>query len=197
MAFMLKVLEHFPAFIRNRIMPDMLISPVENNPSKVQLERLSHVYFEHPDLEYFTKFAIDFGFVEAARKGDTVYFRGYGISPYCYVASRSKDGKSKFLGAAFVAQTQEEFDKAAKIEGAEIKDLKDAPGGGKLITFARSDDTFMHVVHGQEERKIEIREPPTAIHESLGPMNTPFEKPREGTDPVPIEQSYWTSRTNC
>lgn len=158
----------------------MLFPKVENNSTKVQLERLSHVYFEHPDIEQFAKFAFDFGFVEAARNEDTVYYRGYGISPYSYVATRSKDGKARFLGAAFVAQSREEFDKASKIDGAEIKDLGDSPGGGKMVTFARTDDTFMHVVYGQEERRIDIQEPPTATHDSLGPMNTPFKKPREG-----------------
>lgn len=183
MALMIDILERLPAFIRNAIMPAMLFPPVKNTSSKVQLERLSHVYFEHADLKQFGKFAHDFGFVEAARNGNTIYFRGYGISPYCYVASRSKDGKSRFLGAAFVAQNQEEFDKAKKIEGAEPRDLKHAPGGGQMITFARSDETFMHVVFGQQEREVETKELPTATHESLGPMNTPFEKPREGKCP--------------
>jgi len=178
----LKVMENLPAFLRHRIMPDMYFPEVKNNPSKVQLERLSHVYFEHTDLKQFAAFAIDFGFVEQARNGDTIYFRGYGVSPYCYVATKSKNGKARFLGAAFVAQSQEEFDKAAKIDGAVMKDLNEAPGGGKMITFARSDDTFMHVVYGQEERKIETKQEPTATHESLGPINKPFEKPRLGKD---------------
>lgn len=180
MALLINILERFPAFLRNAIMPAMLFPTVKNDQSKVQLERLSHVYFEHADLKKFEKFATDFGFVEAARDGNTIYFRGYGISPYCYVASKSKDGKSRFLGAAFVAQNQEEFDKARKIAGAELMDLGNAPGGGQMITFARSDETFMHVVLGQQERQIESRDVPTATHDSLGPMNRAFEKPRQG-----------------
>jgi hypothetical protein len=178
---MLDLLGYLPESIRTRIVPDMLLPPVKNNPSKVQLERLSHVYFEHADLKQFEKFAIDFGFVVAERRENTIFFRGYGVSPYCYVATISKDKKSRFLGGAFVAQSHVEFEKAAKIEGAEIKTLDNAPGGGKMITFARSDDTFLHIVYGQEERKIGAREPPSETHESLGPTNTPFEKPREGS----------------
>ena len=184
MALLINIIERFPAFLRNAIMPAMLFPTVKNDSSKVQLERLSHVYFEHADLKKFEKFAADFGFIEAARDGDTVYYRGYGISPYCYVASKSNDGKSRFLGAAFVAQSQEEFDKAKKIDGAELKDLKNAPGGGQMTTFARSDETFMHVVFGQQERQVETGEVPTATHESLGPMNRPFEKPRQGEPPL-------------
>jgi hypothetical protein len=178
---MLSVLGYLPESIRQKLVPKMLLPSVKNNPSKVQLERLSHVYFEHADLKKFEKFAVDFGFVVAERKGDTIYFRGYGVDPYCYVATKSKDNKARFIGGAFVAQSQEEFDKASKIDGAKIKDLKDAPGGGKIITIARPDDMFLHIVYGQEERKLETNTVPSATHESVGPMNTPFEKPREGT----------------
>jgi hypothetical protein len=180
MSLMLNVIARLPQFIRERIIPDMLIPPVKNNPSKVQLERLSHVYFEHADLKQFEKFAIDFGFVVAERSGDTIYYRGYSRDQYVYVATKSKDKKSRFMGAAFVAQSEEEFDKACKIEGSQMKDLKDAPGGGRMITFSRSDDTFLHIIYGQVERTVPKNDLPSATHDSLGPSNTPFEKPRQG-----------------
>ena len=177
---MLSVVSRLPRFIREYIVPDMLIPEIKNDPSKVQLVRLSHVYFEHGDLKEFTKFAADFGFVEAKRDGDTIYFRGYGKDPYVYVASKSKSGKSNFRGAAFVAASREEFDKAAKIPGSTVKSLDGAPGGGEMVTIARPGDTFMHVVFGQEERAVETQAPPSATHESLGAFNTPFDKPRQG-----------------
>ncbi|OJJ36344.1 hypothetical protein ASPWEDRAFT_37910, partial [Aspergillus wentii DTO 134E9] len=55
----------------------------------------------------------------------------------------------------------------------------EAPGGGKMITFNRPDDTFFHVIYGQEERTVESQEP-TGTHEQQGPFNTAFEKPRKG-----------------
>jgi hypothetical protein len=177
---MLSVISRLPRFIREYIVPNMPIPDVKNDPSKVQLVRLSHVYFEHPNLKEFAKFAADFGFVEAKREGDTIYFRGYGKDPYVYVASKSKSGKPKFGGAAFVAASREEFDKAAKIPGSTVKSLDKAPGGGEMITIARPGDTFMHVVYGQEERAVETHDIPSATHESLGAFNTPFEKPRQG-----------------
>ena len=173
------LLTRLPRFIREAIMPDMLIPPISNNSSKIQLARIAHVYFEHPDLTKFAKFADDFGFVVAQKTKDKVYFRGYGIDPFVYVASKSRDGKQRFGGAAFVAASQHEFDKAARLEGAIIGSLGDAPGGGKIITFNRPDDTFFHVVYGQEERETTTIEP-TATHESQGPYNTPFAKPRQG-----------------
>lgn len=160
-------------------MPNMRLPTVTNSPAKVQLARVAHVYFEHPDLEKFRDFARDFGFVEEQVTEDTIYFRGYGRDPYVYVASKSKDEKPHFRGAAFVAASQEEFDKAASMEGAKAGSLEDAPGGGKILTFERSDDTLFHVVFGQKEREVGAIEP-TATHENQGPFNKPFQKPRLG-----------------
>ncbi|UKZ94622.1 uncharacterized protein TrAFT101_009479 [Trichoderma asperellum] len=160
-------------------MPDMLIPPITNDPSKVQLARISHVYFEHHDLDKFREFAKDFGFAEAEVAKDCIYFRGYGVDPYVYVATKSKDGKPRFLGPAFVAASEEEFQKASSIKGAKVMDLGSAPGGGKIVTFSRPDDTFFHVVYGQEER-VMSKEEPSATHEQQGAFNKPFNKPRLG-----------------
>ncbi|KAJ9148539.1 Glyoxalase/Bleomycin resistance protein/Dihydroxybiphenyl dioxygenase [Pleurostoma richardsiae] len=160
-------------------MPDMLIPPIKNNPTKIQLDRLAHVYFEHPDLKTFEKFAKDFGFVEAKRTTDRIYYRGYGKDPFLYVASKSKDGKPRFCGPAFVARSAEEFEKATALPGASSGSLEDAPGGGQIVTFNRPDNTVFHVIYGQRERPLESHEP-TATHEQQGPYNTAFEKPRLG-----------------
>lgn len=169
-----------PGPVQRLILPNMRIPHVENNPSKVQLSRISHVYFEHADLEKFSEFAYDFGFVEAERRGDVIYFRGYGRDPYCYVAKKSADGKPKFGGGAFVAASEEEFNKAAKIPGASPPKPLEGPGGGQVITFARPNGTFMHVIYGQEDRQVDTKHIPTETHEHQGPFNTPFEKPRLG-----------------
>ena len=161
----------------------MRIPPISNDPTKVQLVRLSHVYFEHSNLDEFAKFAHDFGFVEERRSGNTIYYRGYGRDPYIYVASNGNGGKAKFCGPAFLAASPEQFEKATKIPGALLRDLNEAPGGGKMITFCRPNNTFMHVVFGQTERVIATKMPPSETHESQGPYNTPFEKPRLGKVP--------------
>ncbi|OAP63470.1 hypothetical protein AYL99_02697 [Fonsecaea erecta] len=178
----LDVLSYLPRFLRERVTPNMPIVEVKNDPSKVQLVRLGHVYFEHPDLNKFAKFSKDFGFVEEKRDGNnTIYFRGYGRDPYVYVASKSNSGRAKFMGPAFVARDRKEFEKAAKLPGATVKTLDGAPGGGQQVTIARPNGTFMHVVYGQQEREVDANQGiPTATHDSHGPFNTPFEKKRLG-----------------
>lgn len=176
----LNVFSKLPRSIRERMVADMRIPTIINNPDKVQLDRLGHVYFEYPDLEKFDKFAMDFGFIAAKRENGRIFYRGYGKDAYLFVASQSADGKSHFKGPAFVARSEKEFEKAKAIPGAEIKSLKDAPGGGEIITFKRAEDTWFHVIYGQKEREIETPSPPTATHEEVGPLNTAFTKPRQG-----------------
>ncbi|PLB36084.1 2,4,5-trihydroxytoluene oxygenase [Aspergillus candidus] len=178
--WLLDLIALLPSKWQEWILPPSSITVVENSPTKVQLSRITHVYFEHADLEAFTGFAEDFGFVEAARKGKTIYYRGYGRDPYVYVASQSSARKSKFLGAAFAARDEENFTKAAAMPGAFRKTLVEAPGGGEIVTFTRPNGTLFHVVWGQIERDVEVKSTPTATHDFQGPFNTPFEKPRKG-----------------
>ncbi|KAJ9192285.1 hypothetical protein DTO164E3_8424 [Paecilomyces variotii] len=178
--WILDIIALLPSKWQEWILPPTSVPVVENNPSKVQLSRIAHVYFEHRDLQAFGRFAKGFGFLEADRKGNTVYYRGYGKDPYIYVATQSSSRKSSFMGAAFVAKDEENFQKAAALPGAIMKDLEEAPGGGKMVTFARPNGTFFHVVYGQTEREVEQYHLPSATHESQGLFNTPVEKPRKG-----------------
>jgi len=180
------MLAHLPKTVRTFLVHPMPIPDVKNNPSKVQLSRISHVYYQHSDLQTFRKFAKDFGLVEVREDGDTIYFRGYGIDQYVYVATK---GPCAFQGPAFVAASQEEFNKALRIPGAWVQTLEHAPGGGKLITFARPNETSFHVLYGQEERVIDTSKVPSEIHEAQGPFNLPFEKPRLGE--CQITQKKW------
>lgn len=93
---MLSLISHLPKFIRERIMPDMLIPPISNNPVKVQLIQVSHICFGHPDLQASGKFAKDFGRTECARGQVKIYYSGYGKDPYVYVASKSNEGGPRF-----------------------------------------------------------------------------------------------------
>jgi hypothetical protein len=168
------VLTKIPRSIREAIVPDMLIPKIVNNQSKVQLSRLAHIHFEHPDLDQFEDFAEDFGFVVAKKEADKIYYRGYGKDPYVYVAGKATVGKPLFKGPAIVAASREELDKAKALPGAVLHSLTDAPGGGKMITFSRVNDTFFHVVFGQEERIVDPEHVLSTTFEELGPANTPF-----------------------
>ncbi|KAH7189900.1 Glyoxalase/Bleomycin resistance protein/Dihydroxybiphenyl dioxygenase [Fusarium oxysporum] len=126
---------------------------VQNNPSKIQLERISHIYFEHPDLDDFDKFAVDFGLVEAWRSDDKVLYHGYSKDPYCYVARKAPAGIAAFC------------------------DLAPYPGGGRRVTLKTPSGFLFHVLYGQDERPV-CRSVPSAVVDSLDPFNRSISKPR-------------------
>lgn len=165
-----------------------IVPQVVNTPEKVQLARPTHVYVEHPDLSSFAEFAKDFGFVEEARDGSTtIYYRGFGKDPYAYVASQAKGSEKRFGGGAFLAKTEEDFNKASKLDGAVLKDLSETPGGGKSVTIPTPSGSSIHVLWGIQERDLP-KKAPSATTVNLGRYNTALEKFRKGKELHVIEQ---------
>lgn len=152
---------------------------ITNSERKIQLLRIAHVYQKHPNLQKWAKFAKDFGFVEAHRQGPNVYFRGYGKDPYCIVASQSKTGKREYNGTAFLAKTQEDFEKAKRMPGAYVTDISKAPGGGMMVSIPTPTNNLIHVVWGQTDRA-EPRSPPSSQKLTYNDMNTSLDKARKG-----------------
>ena len=160
-------------------MPGRSISTVANSPDKVQLARVSHVYLVHPDLSKCHAFSQAFGFVEAAREDNTIYYRGFGQDPCVYVATQSTTGEKDFFGGAFLAKTEDDFVKVTKLEGASIPKASQAPGGGQIVTVSSPSGSKIHVLWGVEERP-----PPekavTPTHIKKGAYNTSLAKFRKG-----------------
>ncbi|KAI0456422.1 glyoxalase [Xylaria acuta] len=149
-------------------------------PRKIQLVRIAHVYYKYPDLEEAKQFLLDFGFTEEKRVGneedsgvEKIYFRGYGTEPWVLCASASD--KPEFGGAAFVVESEEDLRIAAETlpKASGVYELKDAPGGGRCVTFHDPVDGWpMHLVHGQRSADmLHIPLPQT-------PVNYPTEKNR-------------------
>ncbi|KAF2140301.1 uncharacterized protein K452DRAFT_230868 [Aplosporella prunicola CBS 121167] len=124
-----------------------------SNPTpdrKIQLVRIAHVYYKHKDVDAAHQFAIDFGFQECKRTNDKIYYRGYGREPYVYCIVKSD--KDEFGGAAFVVESEEELEYAAKVlpDASQVYELSEAPGGGKCVTFKEPvDGVPFHLVYGQ------------------------------------------------
>lgn len=141
---------------------DIFLAKMSTNDQelrKIQLKRISHVYYTHASssIAKQKEFLADFGLFECASpspSADKTYYRGYGIDPWVYCLSSGDE--DKFGGAGFVVESLEDLEYAAKTlpEATPIYDLKDSPGGGKGLTFKDPVDKFpMHLVWGQEERK--------------------------------------------
>jgi hypothetical protein len=156
----------------------------------IHLSRLSYVIYEHPSLDDFRKFAIAFGFEEASTQdeGNTVYYHGYGIDPYVYVAKQSPNGGPKrFIGAGFAAESEDDFRRASQLDGASNVDTKDRPGRGKCIHLTDPNGFSMYVEWGQEERKL----PEHGISSLVGrpAMNGTIDKTRKGEEKYMLLQT--------
>lgn len=128
-----------------------------DTPEKIQLARISHVYYKYKpsDVDAARMFMEDFGFFEVKRDGPRTYYRGYGAEPFvlCVEASTT----TEFGGAAFAVDSLAELERAAQVlpkdaRATDVYETKDAPGGGKCVTFYDPVDGFpFHLVWGQEQ----------------------------------------------
>lgn len=172
--------------VASLIMPEGRIPPVSNSPDKIQLDRLSHVDFAHPDLGKFDTFAHDFGFQDAHRTDSAVYYRGWGKDAYAYVARQSQTGKKEFLGAAYVAKTEQDFQRCTQLSGASPVRDNEGPGGGQVVSLCSPSGAVMYVLFGQTDRPIPKKSvSATEVHK--GEYNTPLQKGRKGVYIYPIQ----------
>jgi hypothetical protein len=128
-------------------------------PRKIRLNRIANVRYIHKSIGPQHEFLNDFGFTECSRVGKQTYYRGYGEDPWTYCAIEGDE--DKFGGAGFVVETLEDLEYAAStLPGASaIYDLKDAPGGGKCVTFHDPVDGWpMHLIWGQS--KVDVNNVP-------------------------------------
>jgi hypothetical protein len=59
---------------------------------RVRLLKTAYVTYFHVDFVKLRQFLLDFGFEIAKESKNAIYFKGYGLEPYCYVAQKSENG---------------------------------------------------------------------------------------------------------
>ncbi|GKZ85857.1 hypothetical protein AnigIFM56816_000702 [Aspergillus niger] len=111
--------------------------------SRIRLKKLSHVRYQHPNLDEIHQFLLDFGLQVAQKTDQEVWYSGYGPDAYVYYARK---GPRKFLGGVFEAESREDFDRAGAVE-----ELKHAPGGGLLLTLTDPEGFPFNLIYGQQE----------------------------------------------
>jgi hypothetical protein len=152
------------------------------------------VYTAHPNLDEFHQFAEAFGFVVEARENDTIYYRGYGRDLCCYVATKSTDGVKRFDGAAYLAKTEQDFLKAASLQGSSTISQNAGPCGGRVVSLSSPSGTKIHILWGIQERPEPHNSgPATAIEQ--GGYNTALKKSRQGSS-IHILASWSRPLTN-
>ncbi|KAJ2955022.1 hypothetical protein NQZ79_g8904 [Umbelopsis isabellina] len=114
---------------------------------QVRLVKISHMRYQHPNLEEITQFLLDFGMTIAKQTDDKIWFRGYSTDQYVYYAQR---GPKQFLGGTYEVESYEDLKKAEKLVGASaIEELKDAPGGGHFVRVIDPSGFPVNLLYGQ------------------------------------------------
>ncbi|KAL3713723.1 hypothetical protein TMatcc_002428, partial [Talaromyces marneffei ATCC 18224] len=143
--------------------------------NQIRLVKLSHMRYQHPDLENITTFLLNFGMEVAQRTEDEIWFRGYGSDQYVYYARK---GPKEFLGAAFQVERYQDIEKASQLPTAgEIQEMKDAPGGGYILTFSDPENIPVNLIFGQSP--MEPQEYPEKLiinHENEKPRALKFQR---------------------
>ena len=165
--------------------------PVPESDPRIRLRKTAFVIYSHVDLARAKQFYLDFGMriVEERDHGNEIFFGGYGVEPFCYVARKAAE-KSTFGGAAYVVESRSELEKAEKVKGATKIERLDAPGGGEVVTLTDPVGFQVHLVHGQEEK---VMAAPPQLQKLV--LNFEDEKPRRGKfqrfEPGPAPVSRW------
>jgi hypothetical protein len=144
-----------------------------SDSSKIRMLRLANIHYQHPDLQKAHEFLVHFG-LEVVEKTETrIYYRGYGIDPYCYLAELSPTGKKEFGGGAFVVESYSDLEKASKLPGASSIKIADGPGGGHCVTLKDPNNMSVKLLYGQQETD-------PSVHLSKFRYNTAQDKERIG-----------------
>ncbi|KAL2855154.1 Glyoxalase/Bleomycin resistance protein/Dihydroxybiphenyl dioxygenase [Aspergillus pseudodeflectus] len=137
--------------------------------NQIRLVKLSHMRYQHPDLEEITIFLQDFGMTVAKRTGSEIWYKGYGTDQYVYYARK---GPKEFLGGAFEVESYQDLERATALQSSsEITGLSEAPGGGHMVTVHDPEGFPVHLIFGQQPAQ------PSNVPEKLT-YNYENEKPR-------------------
>ncbi|KAI1826563.1 trihydroxytoluene oxygenase [Xylaria intraflava] len=138
---------------------------------QIKLVKISHMRYQHPDLDQIAQFLQDFGLTVAKKTDEELWLRGYGPDPYAYYAVK---GPKKFLGGSYIVESYEDLERAAKLPGSsDIRKIDNAPGGGSLVTVYDPEGFPVNLVYGQVERETLPEEQPGKLT-----YNFENEKPR-------------------
>ncbi|KAF3916490.1 hypothetical protein ABW20_dc0100719 [Dactylellina cionopaga] len=142
---------------------------------KIKITKISHMRYRHPsdNIDALVIFLKDFGMEIVKRTEKAIWFGGYGIDQYVYYAEIGEE--KQFLGGTWEVEDRSDLERAAKLGSTEITELKDAPGGGHMVTVHDPEGFPVNFIHGATPRPQPIKAPEEALQ-----VNDEFSKPRKG-----------------
>ena len=113
----------------------------------IKVSDVAYGRIRSPDLDAQEEFLTNFGMVRAERTKTALYMRGTDPEHHIHVTELGDPG---FVSLAFNVDSEEELEKAARIEGASPVEEMDEPGGGKRVRLTEPNGYTIEIVHGIE-----------------------------------------------
>ena len=98
-----------------------------------------------PDLDKQEEFLTNFGMARAERTKTALYMRGTDPEHHLHITELGEPG---FVALAFNVDSEEELEKACRIDGASPVEEMDEPGGGKRVRLTEPNGYTIEIVHG-------------------------------------------------
>jgi catechol 2,3-dioxygenase-like lactoylglutathione lyase family enzyme len=105
--------------------------PIRHENPTVKATALAYVIFDRPDLKKAEEYLLDFGLRTVANDGQTLFLRGTGSAPFCYVARKA--AKPRFVGFGLEVESVADLETLARLPGASQVENLDWPGGGRVV----------------------------------------------------------------
>jgi len=146
----------------------------------IKVHDIAWLEFEKPDLVRAESFSQAFGFGTALRSADKLCLRGADSGSPCVLIRRGR--RSRFVGAAYIAQDQSDVLRLAEATGTRIRALPESLGGVAADLVDPSGVT-VRVVHGTQQLEAVGAQTPHRFNfgHELRRINTAQRSPREPT----------------
>ncbi len=133
----------------------------------ITVRDIKYVVFGVSDLDATRSFMTDFGMVPVAwpQSAHAVYMRGALSSPYIYVGELSDSPTMKAIGIE--VDSEQDLERAARIEGASPIRALDRPGGGRCVAVTMAGGIRLELVHGIAPAEELPIQPPLPLNEGL------------------------------
>ncbi len=116
----------------------------------IRASSVAYIRFERPDLARQRKFLEDFGMAIVMQDANNLYAAGSGSDPFVYHAAKAP--KARFTGIGFVADSNEDLERAAALPGASAIETEPGPGGGRRVTLRDPNGFIVELIHGRIQK---------------------------------------------
>jgi len=135
--------------------------------SGINVKSFAYVRFRSPDLDAAEEFLTHFGLVTSARTDGALYMRATDPEHHVHVTER---GEPKFIGFAYEVASEDDLERAARLEGASAIEPIDEPGGGRRVRLREPNGYQIELVHGIERLPVLESTPERLLNTAAQPL---------------------------